>query len=570
MSQFEQHTPEDNDAERHIWRNSFEEAIDMPPPRVWDAIERRLDEEERGIVPLWGTVPASGAGAGSVAGGLAQGTAQLFRPWLRWSAAAAALVLISIGWWALQPNSIETASTSIADRAARPQQAPAAQEKAGNVAPESIAAAPIKGSTDNNGRLTSEAKNAEKPIRLGVVSNDQQLVSAGRMSNVYNRKPARTRPTIQPAESLIAIETTKEPSAANPVAIQSNGQAQSNTVLADKAISQPAMAAQTREGSQSTNPALPSLLSDESAALAFTNIALLAPQSIHTNLHETQRIVWFRSEQTEPTEVETSKPDSRRELWASASVMPNSYNPAVSLQSAPTGSTFANYVPTNRSAAGSELVNSQANLSVAYQLTTGMQVGKRWSVETGVGYLEAHSTVYSPTQTVLPSMASATVAVPKSSNLYTEALRGSTASLALASMDKTGQSYIANSNMYNAAQSQALRNDYQFVQVPVQIGYQLRPRKRLGMALLGGLLTNWFIRNRVANELTITTQDGVYRPITLSATTGLRFRYRPTQRWSASLAGVYQHALQNGTTSAIGVQTHPKTVGINMGVDYHF
>ena len=39
-----------------MWRQTFDEAAEAPPSRVWDAIERQLDESNSTkIIPLWGT-----------------------------------------------------------------------------------------------------------------------------------------------------------------------------------------------------------------------------------------------------------------------------------------------------------------------------------------------------------------------------------------------------------------------------------------------------------------------------------------------------------------------------------
>ncbi|MCY7357617.1 MAG: hypothetical protein LH609_09115, partial [Rudanella sp.] len=129
---------------------------------------------------------------------------------------------------------------------------------------------------------------------------------------------------------------------------------------------------------------------------------------------------------------------------------------------------------------------------------------------------------------------------------------------------------LINTNLYDIGRSQVLSNDYTFVQVPVQLGYQIRPRKRLGFTVLGGFLTNLFIHNNVNNQLSITNSDMVYRPVTLSASTGLRFRYRPTRRWSASMAGIFKQALQRGTRAGTDLTTHPRTIGVSVGLDYHF
>ena len=73
MDELEKNLPDD------FWRKAFEEAAETPPPRVWNTIERRLDESDGPkVLPLWGTeiglvaatyVGNRAGGCGSVAAG---------------------------------------------------------------------------------------------------------------------------------------------------------------------------------------------------------------------------------------------------------------------------------------------------------------------------------------------------------------------------------------------------------------------------------------------------------------------------------------------------------------------
>ena len=262
-------------------------------------------------------------------------------------------------------------------------------------------------------------------------------------------------------------------------------------------------------------------------------------------------------------------------------MMPGAFNPAVtvqSMQSVP--NSFADASTLNSGYANQPSVSSRANFSVAYQAGAGIQLTERWSVESGVGYLAGHSTVVSPVQTAALNSQSADVTNSgQQANLYVDALRTSSlrsAGNALINNSMAGFSNLpvnsryAVQNSYNPQTRQVLTNNYQFVQVPIQVGFQLRPRKRLSLALLGGLLSNIFVRNTVGDNLVITTRDGVYRPVSWAATLGARFRYRPSRQWSASLAGVYQPSLGPGTRPESAVQTRPTSTGLSFGVDYHF
>ncbi len=253
--------------------------------------------------------------------------------------------------------------------------------------------------------------------------------------------------------------------------------------------------------------------------------------------------------------------------------MPGAFNPVVALQTANT-SPFTNVAAFNYARTSVPTVNSQANFSVAYQASVGIQLGERWSVESGVGYLSGRSTVHSPAQTSFYAYRSNDQTGAVTSNLYVDALRSQVSVARVADPTANADQLVTNNyhvlTTYSDPVRQTLTNDYQYVQVPVQIGYQLRPRKRLGLALLGGFLTNIFVRNTVADDVVITSKAGVYRPVSWAASMGARFRYRPSRRWSASLAGLYQPSLGLGTRPGSVVRSQPTSVGMSLGVDYHF
>ena len=285
------------------------------------------------------------------------------------------------------------------------------------------------------------------------------------------------------------------------------------------------------------------------------------------------RIVWFRSsERTAQPEISTLKQKSR-DLWASASIMPGAFNPMVSVQMASLANAgVAKSMSMTNGAYQAQSVTSRANFSIAYQFTAGMLLNKRWSIETGVGFLAGRSTVDTPAQLSANGIVATNDIRATTGNLYTDALRNSSANgIKSTSLD---QANFANNGYVQPAYSdktrQMLTNNYQFVQVPVQVGYQLRPKKRLSLAVLGGIISNIFVRNTIDNEIIVTTKDEIYRPVSFAAIVGARFRYQPSAQWSASLAGIYQPSIGLVTLAHSQVQSQPTTAGMTLGVDYHF
>lgn len=522
MDELEKHIPDD------FWRKAFDEAAETPPPRVWSAIEHRLDESKSTkILPLW----IMGLGSSRpVAWGLG-------------IAATAALLLVS--WWlmnnsaAVRQNMAQLRPKNLAEhnlathpgRVLSPTQSPASgHEPEANVAVVRPHPASAANRLANQGRLSASGNPVEQPF-------------------VASARPGNRQPAILTAKP--SFRSRFDPTNPERLALQSAPYP--STVRYTMA----SVSTSTATGVNSYQP------------VSIENIALRPIQ--FRSPGQIQRIVWFRPDELPLEPEKTKNKHDVREMWASVSLMPGSFNPLVSVRSAQTA-TFTN------AAAGSQpSVNSRASFSTAYQASAGIKLTNRWSVEGGIGYLVGRSTVVSPAELGLASPSLITVTMNQTvpaGNLFTNAVRNSLHNTKSANVSKANYDNLAVSNQiqgsYDVRNPQTVTNNYQYVQVPVQVGYHLRMRKRLSIAILGGLLTNIFVRNTVGDDLVVTGKDGVYRPLSWAATMGARIRYRPSRQWSASLAGVYQPALGVGTTTESLVQSHPTTAGMSFGVDYHF
>lgn len=512
MSEFEQTNSDE------LWRKVFDDAAETPPPRVWDAIERQLDDSDgAAILPLWS--------AGATA----------WRPLAWGTGVAAAIVLLLVGWWIYPDRTNPTVAHHHAP-----------------TSPDHVAASATKSGAP--GRVQLSIKPAEESLVAAATSAKPATVSNRPLvSRLTTSRPTESLGTtaITPAEAgrilRVGDQRTSETTVSDPFA---------NNQLTDRVAS-----------ASSANSRFAATTAHQSTDLQ--SFELLKGQPLR--LREAgpiQRIVWIRPTEpaTEPERIRSK--NTSREVWASVSMMPGSFNPSVSIRSMPvlaSNTLVLNYAPNTAA------VNSRANFSVAYQAGAGVQLTEYWSVESGVGYLAGHSTVESPAQGSVAAIQFVSNGQRSvGSNVFVDALQNSLSSKpAYPSADNKliNNGFAA---VYDNQASMSLANNYQYVQVPVQVGYQLRPRKRLGVSLLGGLLTNIFVRNTVGDELVVTASDGVYRPLSWAATMGARLRYRPSRQWSASLAGVYQPALGSGSQSGSQVQSHPTSAGMSFGIDYHF
>ncbi len=533
MDELEKNTPDD------FWRKAFDEAAETPPTRVWDTIERRLDESNGPrIMPLWGLGLTSS------------------RPVLWGTGIAAALALLLVGWWVVNTQSTDQS-------VARIQPSSPVENRA------TVPLTPTNSSVDkstgpSNEAVASVSKPSERSRQSSAVSDSQSLTQSAK--KLEKEFAAQAIARLAQPESLLHRQTTA-------TTAQRASSMTTKTGVPASAVGQMAVTSFTAGRNTATTDITPT----EPKTLAFGPLAG-KPLRLRS-AGPIQRIVWFQAAGL-PMKPELAKEKRKpRDRWASASVMPGAFNPMVSVQSVQ--SAFNNALLAYSSSTNQSGISSRANFSVAYQAGAGVQLTERLSVESGIGYLSGRSTVEAP-QSVAQSSTNNFIQNTSFtrnstiSNLYVDALRNTSAnkkanSVSQSSMDKSAAytSYIAPGNYTNQAR-QTLSNHYQYVQVPVQVGYQLRPRKRLSLAVLGGLITNIFVRNTVGSDVVVTAKDGVYRPVSLAATVGGRFRYRPSGRWSASLAGLYQPSLESGTQADSPVQSRPTSTGMSFGVDYHF
>ncbi len=258
------------------------------------------------------------------------------------------------------------------------------------------------------------------------------------------------------------------------------------------------------------------------------------------------------------------KEKKKQEYWADVNVMPASFNPNINITNAP--SAYASANASRQSLSGS----SHSGASYAVQTQGAKRISKHWSVETGLSYLQGNSTyegggyllnaVNSQSENVLQSALADKAAFGNNGNPIAP-LTGN-------------PSYAATSNTLYIDLNKEVRNNYRFVQVPVQAGFTLNPDKKLSYSVVGGMITNFFMNNEFesASGSVITTKpkDDVYRNLNYSATTGLRFNYKLSAKLKATLSGSYQKSLLSGFKTSESLESHPSLYGVAWGVRYSF
>jgi hypothetical protein len=507
------------------WQRMFESASETPPPSAWEAIEKHLDEKETVVIPLiWWKNPRV-----------------LY-------AAAAAVVLLLLSWPVLRPDSNSGRLENRGEIATKP------SVQSNDLASESHSASVPQPTTENSSPTQPVLTPSDRIASTHIPTGD---LPEKRVGNPDKDLPNKNRNLVAGSTPDRVQVPTSRAQQSSPSAIAT----EENTVL----TTSPTLIALTKSSRKNANPEVDQIITGSSTAPLLTpaltrSITLLSPVGpSEVDVYMQKRYVYFRYEMVEPESPQRSQ---GRELWAGLGIMPASFNPQMNVTSSPAAFTNAN---ASRQALAS---SSKAQLSYAVQMQGGKKLSKRWSVETGVSYLQGNSTFESDGY-VLDAFTS------RSANVLEDALLSSNgyynnnvqSSPGMApSFDKNAGSFID--------LDQRTSNDYRYVQVPVQAGYTLNPDGKINYTVLAGVVGNLFLQNEVQStqgySFKNTVDDRLYRSLNWSAATGVRVNYRMSDHWNASLTGSYQKAMASILRDNTTLDSRPRLYGMAWGVQYIF
>lgn len=557
MSQSEKHKFEQE------WQRAFESAAETPPPSAWEGIESRLDaRKSAAVVPLaWWRSPKV------------------------YYAAAAVAALLLLSWPVLrlsQPDSsgevtsenttpsFGSAAIDTPELAAR---VPETKPPSGHSEASPSVNAPIRPTTAEpkierladalSARSVLPAAPAlEIPARSGITGVESQSL-----------RPAPTAvsdlaalPHVSVPESMHPEKSTDGNRATDLMPKTDGNTGTSGTSFVPKSGEIPgqtptiiAITSSSRHGKPEDIERVimgSSTVPLRTPALTFP---IAQPSPVGTSegtVHLAQRAVRY-----DEAELPSLPRRGRvRELWAGVSLMPAFFNPKIDVTTAPAA--FSNAKASRESLAS----GSRGQLSYAVQIHGGKRLSRHWSVETGVSYLQGNSGFNSPgyvldaTTSKSQNVLENALTTGKQGNDYFSTIVGTS------SFDKSNGAYIALDQ--NAA------NNYRYVQVPAQAGYTLNPDGRLSYTLLGGVVANLFLQNQIQDSQgaahKTTADDGIYRGLNWSATTGVRVNYRLAEHWDATLTGAYQKAVASILRDSRTLDSRPQLYGVAWGVRYVF
>ncbi len=265
---------------------------------------------------------------------------------------------------------------------------------------------------------------------------------------------------------------------------------------------------------------------------------------------------------------------NNEKFWAGVNFSSGMFDPGFS----ESGSSFAiaSDVATNRdatsvipgSAASFKNINAESynvspanneervspGISYTAGINTGFRIGKRFTIETGLSYME--NTNQSQT------------------SKYIETREESSVPLTMANYGD--QAY--NLSRVNYSQEEIrLNNSYEFVTIPVKAAYWLL-QSDLSLALSAGVSTNIFIQNNITNQTNdlenISVKPGEespYRDIYFNGILSTQLTYQlPGANYSIMIEPSYLLALNNMTKEDYYFNSRPRSFMLGIGLRYHF
>ncbi|RYU96006.1 hypothetical protein [Emticicia agri] len=201
----------------------------------------------------------------------------------------------------------------------------------------------------------------------------------------------------------------------------------------------------------------------------------------------------------------------------------------------------------------------KAGLAINSGVAVGYKIAKKWHVESGVRYLRGNSTLETNTYSF-------------QTNGYVNTFLGDY----LLQNSAKDYSFAGVSNTV-VADASKFGNRYEYLMVPMQVGYEIGLTKKLGLNVLAGFSTDIFLQNSiftdnglVRGKNTISNDNKIYKPVNFSGLGGLRASYLISKHWQANIGTSYQRALFSGMNSSVDLNMRLQMFGINYGFNYRF
>lgn len=118
------------------------------------------------------------------------------------------------------------------------------------------------------------------------------------------------------------------------------------------------------------------------------------------------------------------------------------------------------------------------------------------------------------------------------------------------------------------------RQTYNYLNIPIQLTFNLPLYKSFGIELLGGFSNDFLLNNKFSGtnsqNTSLNSTNSNFNFLSLSGLGGLRLNYELGSQWQINLGSNYQHAISSGISRNSDLSFRPSMLGINYGMKYRF
>jgi hypothetical protein len=518
--------PNDESEFDESWRRAFDDAELPPPPDGWERVEPNLPPPRRWRAAFW------------------------------WPLAAALLLLSgALGWWTLNPPTPEPTGPNAEVAEGPPRPLPAQANTSRPAPTETTAARPegtrvVPGGTAERNRERS-ASFSESPLNASP-------------------KPAEARTTVQPRRSDqdSGLGTFAKAEQAQPR--NTYRTARRTPEKRDRPDASPGI---ERSVPGSLNPEIaPSFerVPVEAVAVNFLDGKSFQPYAFVGTLRVPSLSASVPSSRRPPI----VKPKTGPKFWVEGSAYVARFNPSVRTNrqlvtsAANYNNTSVSYdllqgAYTNASRVDAGNAPALSYVSFVVDARTGMRLTNHWYLESGLQFLRGHSTLTSDVLLVDKNTSNRT-------SLYGQLLENT-------ARQTTADARQLNSQNVVVPARNLFRYSFDYLAVPLALGYRIRLGKPINYTLSAGISGDVFLGNRLeaATDASIAPVrygpgDGVYRRMALSAVVATGMELKLTRNWSLTARGLLRQGLTPGIRGGSSVQTYPHTLGVGLGGQYRF
>lgn len=203
----------------------------------------------------------------------------------------------------------------------------------------------------------------------------------------------------------------------------------------------------------------------------------------------------------------------------------------------------------------------RAGVGINTGVAMGYKISKKWNFESGIRYLRGNSTLNSNTYAFQQN--------GYANTFLADYLLQSSVNQDMQFANKQINTVVADASQFG--------NRYEYLMIPMQVGYEISLSKKVALNILAGVSTDIFLQNTIINDnsilqekSTINTSSNIYKPLNLSGLGGVRASYLISRHWQLNLGSSYQHSLFSGINNSTALQMRLKMFGVNYGLNYRF